>query len=613
MDVNSVSYRNEGIFAPRHVEVTERDDGCLILQSPIKLNSLSRSVCDYLPRWAEQAPDRRFLAERNVSREWRALTYDQAWNATRSLGEGLLAMGIEPGDRIAILSGNSIDHALLMMAGMAIGCCVSPISPNYSLLSGGAGRLAEIGRVLKPSLVFAQSGQAFAAARAIPEFLSARWITGDKCEGATPIGELLSTSPGRRFDEALVAIEPEMMAKILFTSGSTGAPKGVIITHRMLVSALERSAQLVEAAPIPVHVEWMPWHHTMGGNAIFNGIMKNGGTHYIDDGRPTPDAFPKTLANLREISPTSMLNVPAAYVMLVDALERDAVLRATFFKDLRSVTCGGASIPAAVIARFQALAVQAVGARIPILSGYGATEAAPSICITHWPSEQSGELGLPIPGLTLKLVPAGGRYQLRIKGPNVTPGYFGRPELNAEAFDEEGFYKVGDMVTFVDPSRPEQGLLFAGRVAENFKLSNGTWVVPDELRKSLIRFAEGALQDVVVAGENRGSVAMLLWPSLLGAARYVRDRACLKDPRALAEDPGLIEHLRTAIGAHNRECGSSSRVSAFALMAEPPSLDNGEFTDKGSINQRAALNNRSRLIERLYSRPLEAGIFEPAA
>lgn len=612
MDINTIAYRNTEMFAPRRLHVEKRADGSLILRSPIETRPPGRSVCDYLPDWAEKAPDRLFLAERSVAGGWRTLTYAQAWSATASIGESLLEMGIEPRDRVAILSGNSIDHALIMLGGMSIGCVVSAISPNYSLLPGGTARLSEIGRVLKPSLVFAQSAQVFAAARTVPELAAARWISGSEADDCIPIAQLLSTLPGPRFRQAFEALRADAPAKILFTSGSTGAPKGVINTHGMLTSALESVALVVEAPEAPVQVEWLPWHHTMGGNATFNGIMRNGGTHYIDDGRPTPQLFPKTLANLQEISPTSMLNVPAAYVMLVDALERDPVLRDRFFKDLRSVTYGGASIPAATIERFQTLAVEAVGARIPVLSGYGATEAAPTICVTHWPSEQSGELGLPMPGLALKMIPEGDRYRLLIKGPNVTPGYYGRPELNAEVFDEEGFYMVGDLVSFVDPSNPEQGLLFGGRVAENFKLSNGTWVVPDQVRKNLVGLAGGALQDVVVAGENRNSITVLLWPSLLGAGRYVKDRSNLAEPRLLAVDEGLIEHLRKIVAIHNSACGSSSGVSAFSVMGEPPSLGNGELTDKSSINQRAALGNRSQAVEAMYIRPLPADVFEPA-
>jgi feruloyl-CoA synthase len=609
--MSSLSYRSRALFAPRDVEISKRADGCLILRSSRSLPRTVGSVCEYLPGWAREAPNRKFLAERTASGEWRSLTYAEAWNATRSLGEALLSMGAKPGDRIAILSGNSIAHGLVMLAGMSIGCCVSPISPNYSLMQGGQARLAEIGRVLKPTFVFAQSGQAFSAARAIPEFSSANWITAEKSEQAVSIEQLMTISPSSCFDKAFEALTAETIAKILFTSGSTGIPKGVINTHGMLVSAVEMAGQLIES-PEPVQVEWMPWHHTMGGNSIFNSIMRNGGTHYIDNGRPTPDAFEKSLDNLREISPTSMLNVPSAYAMLVDAMERDEKLRVTFFKELRFVTYGGAAIPGAVITRFQALAEQTIGARIPILSGYGATEAAPTICLTHWPSEQAGEIGLPAPGLELKLLPIDDRYELRIKGPNVTPGYYGRPELNAAAFDEEGYYKVGDAVTFLNPSHPEQGLLFAGRISESFKLANGTWVVPDQLRMGLIKAARGALLDIVVAGENRDSVTALLWASTQGAAKYLRNRENLKDPPSLARDPGLIEHLQQTIGAYNRECGSSSRVSAFAMIIEPPSLQNGELTDKGSINQKAALKNRAQIIERLYRHPLGSEIFEPA-
>lgn len=611
MKLEFVPYRSQDMFAPREIQIERRADGSLILQSVMQLNALGRTVLDHLPRWAAEAPERVFLAERTERRDWRQVSYREAWLATRAIGEALLLRGAVAGDRVAILSGNSIDHALVMLGAMAIGCCVSPLSPNYSLLGGGGQRLKDIGAILKPAFVYAKSARVYGAARSFDAFASARWISSDGGEDAIPLSELLATEPSDRFDVAFRAITPDMPAKILFTSGSTGSPKGVINTHRMLVSALEMSGQLVKAKTAPVQLEWLPWHHTMGGNAIFNAILKNGGTHYIDDGRPTPEAFGRTIENLRQISPTSMLNVPLGYIMLADALERDAELRVNFFRDIRQITYGGAALPKSTIDRLQRLAVETIGQRVPIMSGYGATEAAPNICLTHWPSEESGELGLPGPGLKLKLLPVDGRYELRIKGPNVTPGYYGRPELNEESFDEEGFYKVGDAVTFVDPSRPESGLLFAGRLSESFKLNNGTWVVPDEIRRNLLKATAGVLRDVVVAGENRDSVAVLFWPNPAGAAAYVQSPAALADAAALSSDTRLIAYLKKAIGCHNSQGGSSSRVSAFAILDEPPSFEAGEVTDKGSINQRAALVHRAALVEALYARPRPAGVFEP--
>ena len=596
-------------FAPRALEIARRDDGTLILTSPIPLGPCERSVVDLLARWAADAPDRVFLAQRDGAGGWERLTYAQAWRRVRGVGQGLLDRGLRGGDHLAILSGNSIENAVMMLGAMAVGVAAAPISPSYSLLHGGVARLAEIGQVLRPAMVFAQRLPAFEAARQVPQFADAQWVTAQPHETATPLAVLEAATPGPAFDAAFAAVNADTVAKILFTSGSTGSPKGVINTQGMLCASVAMAPLLTrpDGEP-PVQVEWIPWHHTLGGNAMFNGVLRQGGSLYIDPGRPTPDGIAQTVAALREVSPTTMANVPAGYALLADALEADEELCRSFFRHMKRLGYGGAALPQPVQDRIQAMAVRTVGRRIAFVSGYGTTETAPTISVTHWPSEESGELGLPAPGLELKLLPDGERYELRVRGPNVTPGYLGRPDLTAEAFDEEGFYRVGDAVAFMDPGRPELGLRFAGRLSENFKLTTGVWVLCGDLRLAVLNAASSVLQDAVICGENRHGVGVLAWANPQAAAAYLSDPAAAADPARLARDPGLLAHLRQALIAHNARCASSARIVALRLLEEPPSLGAGEITDKAYVNQRAVLGRRAALVESLYAEPAPDGV-----
>ncbi len=587
MQHRSAPYR-ESNFAPRRVTVDRREDGVILIRSPVEVGPVERSVCDFLPKWAEASPDRMFLAERLPDGSWRKLTYADVWRGVRGLGSALIERGIGSGARIAILSGNSIDHALVMLAAMSIGAAAASISPNYSLLDGGQARLRDIGDVLKPDAVFVQSCTAFARAFDVPAFRDALRLSAQPSSDALQVSALAETSPSEAFDAAFAAITPDTIAKILFTSGSTGSPKGVINTHGMLSAVLGMTAALGQPRESPpVHLEWLPWHHTMGGNATFNGVLREGGELYIDDGRPVPQLFHKTIANLREISPTSMLNVPAGYAMLAEALETDDALRERFFMQLERLTYGGATLPEDVLDRLQAQSVRATGKRTPVTCGYGLTETAPTVAITHWASEISGELGLPIPGLSMKLAPVADGYELRVKAPSVTPGYLGRPDLTEAAFDEEGYYRTGDTVDFIDRNDPAQGLRFVGRLSENFKLSTGTWVSVGELRLALMNATHGLLRDVVVAGENRASLAILAWAA---------------DP-SRTRDPAFKASIAEALMHHNARAGASARISAFRLLDEAPSLGDGEITDKAYVNQRAVLRRRSADVDALFARP----------
>jgi feruloyl-CoA synthase len=589
-------------FASKSVEVQKRPDGTVLMRSSHPLSKYGRSVCEYLANWSEKAPDRVWLAQRR-GEEWESVTYRQGWMRVRAIGESLLELGLTAGCKIAILSGNSIEHGLLMMGAMAVGIAVSPITPNYSLLPTGRGRLAEIAKALRADAVFVQRFDPFHAAREIDEFANAKWISAEPHSSTIALAKLEAVEPGPAFAKAYQAVEPDMIAKILFTSGSTGSPKGVINNHRMLCCCVEMGPSVLpvtNADEYPVQVEWLPWHHTMGGNSVFNGILRSGGSLYIDPGRPTSDDFHLTVAALREISPTSMFNVPAGLALLVNALEKDPLLRQSFFKRLKRLSAGGAATPPEIVARFQQAAVETVGERIPFVAAYGTTETAPSITMTYWASEQAAELGLPMPGVELKLVPWEDRYELRVKGPNVTPGYLGRPDLTSEAFDDEGYYRVGDAVTLMDPSDASRGLRFAGRLNENFKLLNGTWVTVNDVRLAILRAATPLLQGVVIAGENRDAITILAWVNNEAAKQHAADADVLLSPTLLAKDLGVLSYLRFVLEQHNRDSHSSSRVSAMRLLADPPSMAAGEITDKGSINQRAVLQNRAALVNELY-------------
>ena len=583
-------------FAPREVRVEKRSDGTLVLRSPIRFESPQWTILDCIPEWAEKAPQRVFLAQRNRDGEWQRISYAELWQRVQSVGQAMVDLGAKRGDNLAILSGNSIEHAIVMFAAMSVGVVAAPISPNYSLMPGGLARLQDIATLLRPSFVFVQDSETYSGASKIPELASATWIGADQKAGSVSIQSLYGTRPGAEFERAFRSIDKEAAAKILFTSGSTGLPKGVINTHKMMASALEMGALLVSPREAPVQVEWLPWHHTMGSNVILHGILKHGGTLYIDEGRPVPQLFHRTIANLKEISPTAMFNVPAGYTLLCEALEIDQELRTNFFRQLDRMSYAGAAISRTTLDKLYHLAKVTTGRHIPVMSGYGTTETAPTISTTHWATDAPGELGLPAPGLELKLIPAGDTYEARVRGPNVTPGYLDRPDLTSAAFDDQGFYRIGDTVSFIDAANPSLGLRFTGRLSENFKLANGTWVAVGNLRAAALAATHGILQDAVIAGENRQSCAVLGWLNPVMARKHVTNA-----DGDLNRDPGVIAFLQQCLRVHNANVGASERICALTLLEEPPSLAAGEITDKAYVNQRAVLSHRAARMDLLYS------------
>jgi len=566
-------------FAPARVEVEAREGRSRILRSPIPLAPFPRAVGEWLVHWARTSPDRVFLAER-AGEAWRKVTYAGALDAVRSIGEALLARGLSADRPVAILSDNSVDHALLALGAMHAGIPASPISPAYSLMSKDHTRLKGIFELLQPGLVYARDPAPFAPAL---EAVGAR---------TTGIEELLAEKPGARIDAAFAAVGPDTIAKILFTSGSTGSPKGVINTHRMLCSNQQSWAQLwpfLEETP-PVLCEWLPWNHTFGGNATFNMVLRNGGTMYVDGGKPAPGLVETTVRNLREVSPTLYFNVPRGFDLLLPYLESDAELRRSFFRNLDAVFYAGAALPQNLWARLEALAVAENGGRLSMLSAWGSTETSPMATCVHYPIARAGVVGNPGPGTELKLVPSGTKLEVRVRGPNVTPGYWRRDDLTREAFDEEGFYRIGDAMKFVDADDPAKGLAFDGRVAEDFKLMSGTWVHVGTVRVQLIAACDPLVQDAVITGHDREE---------MGALVFVNPAAV----KTLGLDPaGVRARLAAALGKLNAAAtGSSTAPARLLVMDEPPSIDANEITDKGYINQRAVLERRAALVERLHA------------
>jgi len=586
-------------FAPAQVELEQRADGSMLLRSPQPLQAYARCLGEHLERWGRETPDRLFLAERNVQGGWRRLTYGQALREVRAIASALLARALGPERPVAILSDNSIGHALLALASMHVGIPVAPISPAYSLISRDFGKLRAAVALLRPGLVYVEDPQRFMPALGAIDWQGAERVGGSGADDSfTPLDRLIGTTDDAAVERAYRAVEPDTVAKILLTSGSTGEPKGVINTQRMLCANQQQLRQVwpFVARETPVICDWLPWNHTFGGNHNFNLILANGGTLYIDEGKPSPAMFERTLANLREVSPTIYFNVPRGFDMLIPALERDDDLRRAFFGRLRMVFYAAASLPQNLWDRLQALSLKELGRPVHRVSAWGSTETAPLATGVHYPIDRPGVIGLPVPGCTLKMVPGAGKMELRVHGPNVTPGYFRRDDLTRAAFDEEGFYRIGDAGRLDDPQRPERGIVFDGRIAEDFKLSTGTWVHVGPLRLQAIAALDPVAQDIVVAGQDRDEVGLLVFigPGCAGLA----GGAPLEQ---LPTHPAVHAHVRKALaGMARAPGGSASRAVRALLMSTPPDIDAGEITDKGYINQRAVLAHRAALVQELF-------------
>ena len=593
-------------FAPAKVDIEHLPGGGLILRSPMQLEPYAANLCSYLVEWAEQAPGRTFVAERTAAGEWRHLSYTDALTSTRALAQGLIDLGVSSAHPLMILSENSIDNALLQLAAMFVGLPVAPVSPAYSLMSQDFGKLMHVFDLLQPKAVFAADANVYSDA------LSALNTQGvcvvvkrNAPEGidATPIDQLLATEATDAVNTAYSHVGPDTVAKILFTSGSTGLPKGVINTHRMMCSNQQAMAQVwpfISRRP-PVLVDWLPWNHTFGGNHNFNMILRNGGTLYIDSGKPAPGLIEATIENLRDIAPTVYFNVPRGFQMLAPFLEKDPGLRDHFFSNLDTIFYAAAALPQDLWERIENLSLAAIGKKIAMTSAWGLTESAPLATSIHFPTSRAGVIGLPVPGTELKMLPNSGKMELRLRGPCMTPGYFKRDDLTKEAYDDDGFYRTGDAGKFVDRDDPAKGILFDGRVAEDFKLLTGSWVSTGMVRIAAISACAEVIQDAVVTGHDRDEIGLLIIPNVVGIAKVanLNSDAPLSD---LLGNDKTRQILRGSLAAHNSQNPTSStRIARVIFLEEPLNIDAGEITDKGYVNQRAVLERRHALVEQLYS------------
>jgi feruloyl-CoA synthase len=591
-----------------------RDNGVVVVRSTDTLREYPARVTDRLELWAEQAPNRIFLAQRAADDSWQTITYSETLHRVRKLASGLLKNGLSPTRPLIILSGNSIEHALLALAAMYAGIPYAPIAPSYSLAVKEFVALRHVWQNLEPGMAFVQNGTQFTPAL--------KAVMRDKIvvahHGSTPAGidtipltELEAAAASPDAEEAHQNVGPDSIAKILYTSGSTGLPKGVITTHRMLCSnqlMLEQVMPCLAEQP-PVLCDWLPWNHTFGGSHNFGIALHNGGTLYIDAGKPTPELFGDTIRNLREIAPTAYFNVPKGYELLVERLRADAALRKIFFSRLNLLFFAAAGLSQKVWDEVQDIAFETCGEEILVVTGLGATETAPFALSTGLEGSSSGWIGLPVPGVEMKLVPIGDRTEARVRGPSITPGFWRRTDLDASAFDEENFYRMGDAIKLADPANPQTGFVFDGRLNEDFKLSSGTWVRVGALRARLIAHFGGLLQDVVLAGPDRDYVGALLFPALSACRKCcagLPDSAAAAEVLARSEVRSAFQEKLNSFAAMNTT--NSTRVVRAALLDTPPSMEARELTDKGSINQGAVLKNRVGLVEELYRESPTPGV-----
>jgi len=602
-------------YARMRARFDERPDGTIYLRHEEDLKPYPLKLADRLVHWAEQTPDAVLIAERNSEGGWRKITYAEALAAARAIGTALLPYKLEPERPLAILSGNSVDHALMSLACLYAGIPWCAVSPAYALVSQDFGKLKFVMQKLTPGFVFAEDGAPFvrAIAACVDPDIPVAVSRNPPGRSALLLHDLLATAPSPKVDAAYRAIKPDDIAKFLLTSGSTGSPKAVVNTQRMWCANLAMIEQTIVCLgeTRPVLVDWLPWNHTFGGNHNFGMTVYHGGALYIDDGKPTPSGIAATVRNLREIAPTCYFNVPKGYESLVPHLRADAELRRNFFSRLQFNFFAGAALSQHVWDALDELSVAETGYRIPMLTGLGATETAPS-ALFNWPGPSlAGWLGLPVPGLEMKLVPTDDRYDARVRGPNVMPGYWREPQLTAAAFDEEGFYKFGDAVRFVDPGDRQQGLLFDGRVSEDFKLATGTWVNVGALRTGLIRACAPLVRDVVIAGINRDYLVALILLDEDASCGVASDLPPKPGLNALAHHPAVRAGIAAGLTEHlAQSTGSSTRIHRAWIIDTPPSLDLGEVTDKGSINQRAVLQARTAIVEQIYGDALPADVIE---
>ena len=606
MSAAAPRYRDVALGGSLSAHFTQRDDGSTVVRSTEALGPYPERITDRFLHWAAVAPDRTLVAKRHQGGDWRKVSYAEALQSARSIAQGLMNLGLSAERPIVILSDNDIEHLLLALGALLAGVPFAPISPAYSVVSQDYGKLRHIFGLLTPGLVFASSGSAYG--KAITATVPAETpvvLTEGGIDGRTTMSfeSLRQTVPTAAVEQAHAQIGPDTIAKFLFTSGSTKLPKGVINTQRMICSNQQMILQCFPhlAEEPPVLVDWLPWNHTFGGNHNIGITLYNGGTLYIDEGKPTAALIGETLRNLREIAPTLYFNVPKGFEEIANALEVDAQLRKTLLSKVKMFFFSGAGLSQPVWDKLERVAEDHCGERIKMLTGLGMTETAPfAICANAY-QVKSGHIGLPAPGVELKLVPEGDKVEVRYRGPNVTPGYWRAPGQTAESFDDEGYYRSGDAVKPMDPAQPERGFAFDGRTAEDFKLSTGTFVSVGPLRAKVIAAGDPCVQDVVVAGINRDDIGVLLFPRLDSCRAFagLGDDAPVRDVLAA---PAVREFFQRLVdGLWQSGTGSATRVARALVLHRPPSIDLGELTDKGSINQRSVLTHRADAVEQLYA------------
>jgi feruloyl-CoA synthase len=598
-----------GLFSPAAVDREDRPGGSVVLRSRHPLSPYPATLVEVFAARAREHPERALVAQRDGD-GWRVLSWGEAAAQVEAVAQSLLERGVG-GRPVMILSGNSIEHLLLTLAAFTVGSPAVPVSVAYSLQSRDHEKLRRIAALVTPAVVAEDAGTFGPALAAVRDGCAVRepaaeptmvTITG---EGGTLGWQELATAPPRpRAGDAGAGIGLDTVAKLLFTSGSTGEPKAVITTQRMLCANQQSMRQVwpfLNEQP-PVLLDWLPWSHTFGGSHNVGMVLYNGGSLYIDDGQPVPALIGRTLHNLEDVAPTVYFNVPVGYALLVPRLKADPALAKMFFRDLQVVFFAAAALPQQVWDDLRQLADTAADHPVAVTTSWGTTETAPAATSAHFRSGRSDCIGVPLPGVEVKLAPAGGKHEIRVRGPNVTPGYYGRPDLTQAAFDAEGYYRTGDAGEMLDPALPERGLRFAGRIAEDFKLGTGTWVNVAAVKSALLSACGGVLQDCVIAGHDRGYVSALAWLNPVAAAQLTgRSHAAESHGPALLDDPRVRAYLAQSLATLNEGAGSSRRVERLMLLSDPPQLDASEITDKGYINQRACLTRRAADVAALYS------------
>lgn len=594
-------------FAPVQIDVRPRADGVVVVSNRIALAELPvRQLGDYLRMHARQRPDHTFLAEPDGQGGWNRISYAQARQQVDALSQWMLDLGL-PDDRpIMVLSENSIRHGLLQLAAMQIGIPVMPVSTAYSLMSRTCGKVGDLVQRFEPSLIYAADPQRYGNALRLAKSLGNALLLADQPQqGLTDLvfDDGLRTMPTAGLEDRYQRIGPDDTARLLLTSGSTGNPKAVIMTQRNIITSgvlWDQVWPFLGDQPLTL-LDWLPWNHTAGAHGAFSMALRHGGSLYIDDGKPVPHLIDRTIANLRELRPNVMVNVPRGLEMLAAAIEADPSIADDIFPNLDVIVYGGAALSPATWHQLEHFSVKATGRRIPICTSLGSTETTMPATLIWWPPHVPGTLGLPAPGVEAKLVPEGDRFEVRFRGDNITPGYHRDPQANQSTFDEEGFLKTGDAVTWADPQHPEQGLVYAGRLAENFKLSTGTWVSVATVRGELLEHLRPWATDVVLAAPNQTELGAMLFIDFNRVRKQMPECADMADRDITLHQP-LQRLLEQGIQQYNaRFPGSSTRIARAMLLDSPPNIDAGEITDKGHINQRGVLTQRSQAMQRLYA------------